>query len=111
MSMIYDRVLTICELDDGGSALRRRLVRGRDYAYGEKEVYGSSFYKALQAGERIDRMAELWRADIRVDQYAVLADGEVYRVVQAQHGKNRDGLDITTLTLRREESEYDFDNP
>lgn len=110
MSMIYDRMLTICELDDGGSALRRRLVRLRDYAYGEKKVYGSSFFKAMQAGERIDRMVELWRADIRADQYAVLVDGNVYRVVQAQHGQNRDGLDITTLTLRREESEYDIDD-
>ena len=110
MAMIYDRVLTICELDGESSALRRRLVRGRDYAYGEKEVYGSRFYKALQAGERIDRMVELWRADIRADQYAVLDDGDVYSVVQAQHGMNRDGLAITTLTLRREESEYDFDD-
>lgn len=110
MAMIYDRVLTIYELDGEANALRRRLVRVREYACGEKEVYGTRFYKALQAGERIDRMVELWRADIHADQYAVLDDGEVYRVVQAQHGLNRDGLEITTLTLRREESEYDFDD-
>lgn len=112
MAMIYDRVLSICKLDDEGSALRRRLVWVRDYAYGEKKVYGSSFFAAMQAGERIDRMVELWRADIHADQYAVLADGDVYRVVQAQNSLNADGLEITTLTLRREESEYDFaDNP
>lgn len=106
--MIYDRLLTICELDGESSALRRRLVPVKKYLCGEKEVYGSRFYTALQAGERLDRMAELWRADINADQYAVLADGHVYRVVQAQNGLNADGLEITTLTLRREETEYDI---
>ena len=110
MAMIYDRVLTIYELYGESSALRRRLVRGQDYAYGEKAVYGSRFYEAMQTGARLDRMVELWRADIHADQYAVLDDGDVYRVVQAQHGTNRDGLAITTQTLRREESEYDIDD-
>jgi len=106
--MIYDRVLTICEPDSENSALRRRIVPVRDYAYGEKEVYSSRFYAAMQAGERIDLMAELWRADIHAGQYAVLADGQVCRVVQAQNGLNADGLEITTLTLRREETKYDI---
>lgn len=108
MALIYDHVLSICKLDDEGSALRRRLVPVAQYFYAEKEVYSSSFFKALQAGERIDRMAELWRADIHGGQYAVLPDGHVYLVIQTQDGLNRDGLEITTLTLRREEDNYDI---
>lgn len=106
--MIYDKPLTVYDLEPSSSALKRRLLNPRTFYCGEKEVFGNRFFTALTAGERIDMMVELWRADITGEQYAVPADGHVYRIVQAQHGENRDGLPITTLSLRREGSNYDI---
>ena len=106
--MIYDRLLTVYTRDPESGPRQTRLARGDSWMYGEKEVYSKRFYMAMQAGETIDRMAELWRADIRAGQFVVLWDEPetVYRVVQAQHGQDRDGLNITTLSLRREEAQY-----
>lgn len=106
--MIYDRPITVYDLDTASSALKRRLVNPAEYLCGEKEVYAARFTEFLRAGERVDMLCELWRADIRTGQYAVTADGRVYRVVQATHGTNRDNLPITTLNLHREEAQYDI---
>lgn len=111
--MIYDKVLTSFFPPSTRPALTRRLVRGQSYLYGAKEVYSSRFYAALAAGQRIDLMAELWRADeLHADGFVVLADEpkKVYRIVQAQHGLNADGLPITTLSLRLEASDYELDD-
>ena len=108
--MIYDQLLTIYDLDKTSPALKRRLVPRASCFYGEKELFAARFYQAMQAGQRVDKLCELWRAPICADQFAVLTDKLVYRVVQAQHGFNADGLPITTLTLRREEVEYELQN-
>lgn len=102
--MIYDRLMTVYDRDDKDG---RKLVNPVSYLYGEKEVYGSTFYQAMQAGEQADAMIELWRADIHAEQFCALDDGQVYRVVQARHGLNADGLTVTTLTLRRMAGRYD----
>lgn len=106
--MIYDKLITIYDLDQASSALQRRLIHPVAYLCAEKEVFGSRYFTALAAGEQIDRMAELWRADIRAGQYAVPEDGHVYRILQVQSGENADHLPITTLTLRREDNNYDI---
>ena len=46
--------------------------------------------------------------DITADMYCIPDDGHVYRVEQAQHGKDEFGLDLTTLSLRRMEGNYDI---
>lgn len=99
--MIYDKLITVYDLDES-----RSLVNPHTYMAGEKEVYASTFYQAMQAGEQADMMLELWRADIHAEQHAE-ADGQIYRIIQARHGLNSDGLPVTTLTLRRMEGGYD----
>ena len=109
--MIYDHYLTSLSASSGSSALSRRAVRGQSYCYGPKEVFSKRFYAALQAGQRIDLMAELWRADeLCADMLVELNDapGKVYRIVQAQHGSNAEGLPITTLSLREEAAKYEL---
>lgn len=113
--MIYDRVLTVHDQADAGSPLLRRLKPGVSYYYAEREVYGSSYYRAKQAGEKISMMVELPRAEgedrITADQYCIPEDGRIYKVVQAQYGTDGDGLPITTLSLERSEGKYEILRP
>lgn len=108
--MIYDHMLTVYTRDPASGPIMLRLQRGNSYFYGEREVYASRFYQAMQAGEQLDRMAELWRCPIHADEFVQLWDfpAEIYRVVQAQHGENPEGLAITTLSLRRETVQYEL---
>lgn len=110
--MIYDHVLTVFELDAESSPLKRRLINGADYYYGEREVYSSRYFAAMQANARIDMMVEInLSADERripPDSYCVPADGQVYRVIQAQYGLNDDGLPVTWLSLQVPEGKYEI---
>lgn len=106
--MIYDRLMTVYSLSSDSSPLKRRLINPQQFLYGESEVFASRYFAAQQAGERIDRLVQLWRADISGGMYCIPEDGHVYRIVQAQHGLDRMGLEITTLSLRRMEDSYDI---
>ena len=106
--MIYDRILTVLRPAQTQTALTRRLVRAGATLCGEKTVSDTRFYMAQQAGQRIDKLVELWPAGIEADELVTLDndDAAVYRVVKAQTALNADGLRVQTLTLRREEAEY-----
>ena len=110
--MIYDRVLTICTLDNAASALSRRLTAPVEYYYAEKEVYYARYVSNLQVGARVSMMVELSRAEnaerITDEQYCIPEDGKVYRIIQAQYGEDADGLPITTLSLQRTEGKYEL---
>ncbi|MEG0778579.1 MAG: hypothetical protein RSG55_07000 [Oscillospiraceae bacterium] len=110
--MIYDKILTVYSLAPSPSPLTRKLGGGVQYYYAEKEVYGSRYFVAHQAGETINMMVELPRneADARItcNNYIIPEDGNVYRIVQAQYGVDDDGLDITTLSLKWEDGKYDI---
>lgn len=109
--MICDRVLTIYD-EPAGTLLQNKLVEVSRHYYAPAEVYHSRFWESVQAGSRIDMMANIPDGSaIRADQYAIPEDGHVYRVVQAQHGLDDDGLPVTRLSLRREEASYDIAKP
>lgn len=104
--MIYDRILTVLVPAQTGSALTRRLVPAGATLCGEKTVSDTRWYMAQQAGQRIDKLVELWPAGIEADQLVELDnDGVVFRVVKSTIVWV-DGLRVQTLTLRREEAEY-----
>lgn len=106
--MIYDHELNIYSLPDG-TPLQRKLEPVSRHLYAEKEVYHARYWESVQAGSQIDLMAcvpDGW--DITATMYCVPDDGHVYRIVQAQHGKDEDGLDMTTLSLQRMEGNYDI---
>lgn len=111
--MIYDRTANFYNAA-AADALTRHLSAAFAEYCGEKEVYSGRFFAAMQAGERIDRMIELWQhTELSADMFCVI-DGDttrIYRIVQAQHGLSTDGLPITTLSLRQEASEYVIDDP
>lgn len=105
--MIYDRYLTVYDL--AGSPLSHQLTVNSAHFYAELEVYQRRYWESVQAGSRIDRMVRVpFGGDIMADQYVILEDGHVYRIEQAQHGSDDDGLPVTTLSLRRMEGNYDI---
>lgn len=110
--MIYDRILTVWVPDRDGPALTRRLVPAAAALCGEKSVSDRRFYMAQQAGQRIDKLVELWPCGVEADAFVTLDDngGAVYRVVKSDVAQSRDGLPVQTLTLRREEAEYELAN-
>lgn len=109
--MIYDRYLTVYDLA-GGSPLSHQLTVNSAHFYAELEVYHRRYWESVQAGSRIDRMIRVpFGEDLTAAQYVIPEDGHVYRVEQAQHGPDDDGLPVTTLSLRRMEGKYDILRP
>jgi NADPH-dependent ferric siderophore reductase len=114
--MIYDRELTVYQLDEASDPLARRLAGGVSYYYGEREVYASRYYIGMQSGDKISVMAEIpldaQITRIKTDQYVVLGDtsatSPVYRIVEAQYGEDEDGLPVTRLSLMEVEGKYDI---
>lgn len=108
MSYIYDHELNIYSLPSG-TPLQKKLQHVSRHLYAEREVYHARFWESVQAGSQIDLMACVPDGrHIRADMYCIPEDGHVYRVVQAQHGRDDLGLEMTTLSLRRMEGNYDI---
>lgn len=101
--MLYDRILTLCELEAGDGS--RRLRKKRDLYFGEATVGITRFYTAMQAGTRVDMTAELWPAGVQAGQYCLI-DGDQYRVIQVQRKNNSDGLPVELLSLRLSETVF-----
>ncbi|MEG0528530.1 MAG: hypothetical protein RR531_13540 [Longicatena sp.] len=59
------------------------------------------FYSALNADRKIDALIRIWRnEDVDTKDECILNALKVYEVVQVQHGKDEDGLDVTWLSLQ-----------
>lgn len=109
--MIYDRILTVYD-EPAGTPLQHALVPVSSHYYAPGEVFHSRFWESVEAGSRVDLLAMVPDGEhLRADQYVIPEDGHVYRIVQAQHGLDSDGLPMTTLSLRREETRYDIARP
>lgn len=111
--MIYDRLLWICTPPAGfGAPFQGKLVKRRKHFYGELTVYHRRYWEAVQAGTRVDCMVQVpYGQAIRATEYALLADGHMYRVEEAQQTTDEWGLPVTNLSLRRLEGNYDLCKP
>lgn len=107
--MIYDTPIAILKLPDGvGTPVQGKLVPAFSAFCGELEVYHSRYWESVQAGSRIDHLVELpLHRDVDAGMFAKYKN-HIYSIQQAQFGKDRDGLPITTLSLSREETQYDI---
>ena len=106
--MIYDRVVSIYRLEGGIAPPSGELTLLSQHYCAPMEVYERRYWDSVQAGQSVDRMVQLpFGDDIEADMYAVYEDGHTYRIVQAQHGADRDGQPICTLSLHREDIYYD----
>lgn len=111
--MIYDRILTICDPPGGwGAPFHGSVVPVRRSCYAELTIFHRRFWEASAAGTRADRMIRVpFGRDILATSYALLEDGHLYRIEEAQSTEDEDGLPITNLTLRRMEGNYDICKP
>ena len=111
--MIYDRPLSVFNLDTGSSPLQRRLVLHSRHLCAYRSVFHRTYFLAKQAGETIDRMVQLPAPASPIDatMYAQLDDGHIYRIAEAQPTEDEDGLPAVVLSLHREEARYDLFRP
>ena len=107
--MIYDTPITVLKLpDDVGTPLQGKLILFLDAFCGEKEVYHKRFWESVQAGSRVDLLVELpLHRNIDAGMFAKYK-AHIYSIEQAQFGKDKDQLPITTLSLKRSEVQYDI---
>ena len=109
--MIYDHILTVYT-EPAGTPIQHKLTPVGQHYYAPAEVYHARFWESVQAGSHIDIMVRLpFGGEITATQYVTLEDGHVYRIEQAQHGRDDDGREMTTLSLRRMEGSYDIAKP
>ena len=84
------------------------LSKLSDEFYAERVIGYNRQYAAMGVNQRVDILARIWRnCMIRINDYAVLEDGNQYRIDFIQHMDNDDGLPVTDLTLVRLEENYD----
>lgn len=107
--MIYDKPITVAKLPDNVGSILETLPERVFSAYcGELEVYHRRYWESVQAGSRIERLVEIpFHRECDAGMYAKYR-GHLYSIEQAQFGEDKDGLPITTLSLKREEVPYDI---
>lgn len=108
--MIYDRLLTVFKLDTASSALARKLLERSRHLCAYRTVYHRTYFQAVQAGQRIERMVQIPTTDTPPDatMYAELEDGQIYKITEAQFAEDEDGLPCIVLALTREEARYEL---
>ena len=108
--MIYDTEITILKLPDTvGTPLQGKLQPVFTAFCGEEEVYHRRFWESVAAYSRIDRLVELpLHRNVDAGMFAKYKD-HVYSIEQAQFGKDKNLLPITTLSLKRSEVQYDIE--
>lgn len=108
--MTFDKKLTLYSLQDTaekGHMPVEKLVKYAEEYYGERTVGYNRQYAALGADQRIDMLVRIWRNNaVRIGHFSILEDGNQYRIDNAQNLKDEDGLEVTDLTLRRLEDNY-----
>lgn len=107
--MIYDTEITILQLPDGEGIPKPGNLKKVFIAFcGEEEVYHKRFWEAVAAYSRVDRLVELpLHRDVDAGMF-VKYKGHVYSIEQAQFGKDKNDLPITTLSLKRAGVQYDL---
>lgn len=107
---MYETLIQILKLPDGvGTPIQGTLVPVFCAYCRELTVFHSRFWEAIQAGSRIDLMAELplHRKTVDAGMFAKCA-GHIYSVEQVQFQKDSNQLPVTVLSLKRSEEQYDI---
>lgn len=126
-----DGVLYICNLIDtaaNGEMPNEVLEKVNKFWFENRYIGFSRQYAANGVNQRVDRLVRIEQdQSIQIGQYAVLGNGEQFRITLVSHGQDIDprtkltnnnyyrtpqivGLKYTELTLTRLENYYDVNN-
>lgn len=105
-------VLTLCELKniaEPGNMPQEVLVKKSTHYYGQRTVGYGRQYAARGVNEQVDILARIWQdRTARIGMYAVLENGEQYRIGNVQQLFDENGLRVTDLSLERIDKLYDL---
>ena len=104
------RIYTVTDSAENGEMPNPTLHEYGDYewAFEDRMISYSRQYAAMGVDQQIDRIIRIWRTPVRIGDVVVIGD-EQYRIDNVQPTLDDDSLQVTDLTLRRLEANYDID--
>ena len=103
------RIYTVTDAAENGEMPAPTLHEYGDYewAFEDRMISYSRQYAAMGVDQQIDRIIRIWRTPVRIGDVVVIGD-EQYRIDNVQPTLDDDSLQVTDLTLRRLEENYDI---
>lgn len=102
--MIYDRPLKVYTLD--GTPIKGEMKLRGSYFYALRTVSHRRYWESVQADSRVDKAVQIpGHADIIATQFVKL-ENKWWRIEEAQHTTDDDGLPATILALRRWDGDF-----
>ena len=103
------RIYTVTDAAENGEMPAPTLHEYGDYewAFEDRMISYSRQYAAMGVDQQIDRIIRIWRTPVRIGDVVVIKS-EQYRIDNVQPTLDDDSLQVTDLTLRRLEENYDI---
>ena len=103
------RIYTVTDAAENGEMPAPTLHEYGDYewSFEDRMISYSRQYAAMGVDQQIDRIIRIWRTPVRIGDVVVI-EGEQYRIDNVQPTLDDDSLQVTDLTLRRLEENYDI---
>ena len=103
------RIYTVTDAAGNGEMPNPTLHEYGDYewAFEDRMISYSRQYAAMGVDQQIDRIIRIWRTLVRIGDVVVIGT-EQYRIDNVQPTLDDDSLQVTDLTLRRLEENYDI---
>ena len=103
------RIYTVTDAVENGEMPAPTLHEYGDYewSFEDRMISYSRQYAALGVDQQIDRIIRIWRTPVRIGDVVVIGT-EQYRIDNVQPTLDDDSLQVTDLTLRRLEENYDI---
>ena len=103
------RIYTVTDAAENGEMPAPTLHEYGDYewSFEDRMISYSRQYAAMGVDQQIDRIIRIWRTPVRIGDVVVIGD-EQYRIDNVQPTLDDDSLQVTDLTLRRLEGNYDI---
>lgn len=103
------KIYTLENTSEPGDMPKEKLVLASEHYFGYETVYNKRYFTALQANVKIENLVHILQdREIQALQIAVNEAGAQFKIAQAQHGNNKDGTEITWLSLERLVESYEF---
>ena len=103
------RIYTVTDAAENGEMPAPTLYEYGDYewSFEDRMISYSRQYAAMGVDQQIDRIIRIWRTPVRIGDVVVIGT-EQYRIDNVQPTLDDDSLQVTDLTLRRLEGNYDI---